>query len=114
MKLRQAFTDFIFTMNTDGSGKAASYVRALDMLGPILTKHYPNPIIGGSMAWLFACGCPSRKPDIGAAAKSYFLDHEGQTMSLPTKFLPSQMLLEKHRELLKCGIMLSFFCLTER
>ena len=49
MKLRQSFTDFIFATNTDGSGKAASYVRALDMLGPILTKHYPNPIIGGSM-----------------------------------------------------------------
>ncbi|MBQ4199992.1 MAG: HNH endonuclease [Kiritimatiellae bacterium] len=47
--LRQAFTDFIFTTNTDGSGKAASYVRALDMLGPILTKHYPKPIVGGSM-----------------------------------------------------------------
>ena len=47
--LRQSFTDFIFATNTDGSGKAASYVRALDMLGPILTKHYPNPIIGGSM-----------------------------------------------------------------
>ena len=46
MKLRQAFTDFIFATNTDGSGKAASYVRVLDMLGPILTKHYPNPIIG--------------------------------------------------------------------
>ena len=45
--LRQSFTDFIFATNTDGSGKAASYVRALDMLGPILTKHYPNPIIGG-------------------------------------------------------------------
>ena len=40
MKLRQAFTDFIFVTNTDGSGKAASYVRALDMLGPILTKHH--------------------------------------------------------------------------
>ena len=47
--LRQSFTDFIFSTNTDGSGKAASYVRALDMLGPILTKHYPNPIIGGFM-----------------------------------------------------------------
>ncbi len=33
MKLRQAFTDFIFATNTDGSGKAASYGRALDMLG---------------------------------------------------------------------------------
>ena len=48
MKLRQAFTDFIFATNTDGSGKAASYVRALDMLGPILTKHYPKLIGGGS------------------------------------------------------------------
>ena len=49
MTLRQSFTDFIFATNTAGSGKAASYVRALDMLGPILTKHYPNPIVGGSM-----------------------------------------------------------------
>ena len=47
--MRQSFTDFIFATNTDGSGKAASYVRALDMLGPILTKHYPKPIVGGSM-----------------------------------------------------------------
>ena len=46
--LGQSFTDFIFATNTDGSGKAASYVRALDMLGPILTKHYPKPIVGGS------------------------------------------------------------------
>ena len=38
--LKQSFRDFIFSMNTDGSGKAASYVRALDMLGPILTRHY--------------------------------------------------------------------------
>ena len=49
MTPRQSFTDFIFATNTDGSGKAASYVRALDMLGPILTKHYPKPIVGGSM-----------------------------------------------------------------
>ena len=34
--LKQSFRDFIFATNTDGSGKAASYVRALDMLGPIL------------------------------------------------------------------------------
>ena len=39
MKLRQAFTNFIFATNMDGSGQTASYVRALDMLGPILTKH---------------------------------------------------------------------------
>ena len=49
MTLKQSFTDFIFATNTDGSGKAASYVRALDMLGPILTAHYPYPIIKGSM-----------------------------------------------------------------
>lgn len=47
--LRQSFTDFIFATNTDGSGKATSYVRALDMLGPILPKHYPTPIFGGSV-----------------------------------------------------------------
>ena len=47
--LRQSFTDIIFATNTDGSGKAVSYVRALDMLGPPLTKHCPKPIIGGSM-----------------------------------------------------------------
>ena len=29
-------------------GKAASYVRAFDMLDPILTRHYPKPIVGGS------------------------------------------------------------------
>ena len=47
--LEQNFRDFIFSTNTDGSGKAASYIRALDMLGPILTRHYPLPIIKGSM-----------------------------------------------------------------
>ena len=49
MTLKQSFSDFIFATNTDGSGKASSYVRALDMLGPILTAHYPQPIINGSM-----------------------------------------------------------------
>ena len=43
--IRQSFTDFIFSTNTDGSGKAASYVRALDMLGPILTKHYHLQVV---------------------------------------------------------------------
>ena len=47
--LKQSFRDFIFSTNTDGSGKASSYVRALDMLGPILTRHYPHPIIKGTM-----------------------------------------------------------------
>ena len=89
MKLRQSFTDFIFATNTDGSGKAASYVRALDMLGPILKKHYPVPVVK-----------EIKDHYTDAAARSYFLDREGQTMSLPTKFLPSQLLLEKHRELL--------------
>ena len=49
MMFRQSFTDFIFAMNTDGSGNAASYVRALDIFGPILAKHYPKQIVGGSM-----------------------------------------------------------------
>lgn len=47
--LKQTFRDFVFSTNTDGSGKAASYVRALDMLGPILTRHYPRPVVNGSM-----------------------------------------------------------------
>lgn len=49
--LRQSFTDFfIFATSADGSDKAVSYVRALDMLVPILMKHYPNPIIGAELA----------------------------------------------------------------
>ena len=52
--LGPSFTEFIFATNTDGSGKAASYVRALDMLGPILAKHYPKPIVGGSMRHSFS------------------------------------------------------------
>ena len=48
-ELKQPFREFIFSTNTDGSGKASSYVRALDMLGPILTKHCPKPIVGGSI-----------------------------------------------------------------
>ena len=28
-------------------GKAESYVRAFDMLDPILTRHCPKPIVGG-------------------------------------------------------------------
>ena len=35
-------------------GKAASYVRAFDMLDPILTRHYPKPIVGGSMWYSFS------------------------------------------------------------
>ena len=30
-------------------GKPASYARALDMLDPIRTRHYPKPTVGGSM-----------------------------------------------------------------
>ncbi len=47
--LRQAFSDFLQATNTDGSGRASSYVRALDMLGPILAKHYPAAVVNGSM-----------------------------------------------------------------
>jgi len=46
---KQTLRDFVFLMNTDGSGKAESSVRALDMLGPILTRHYPRPDVNGSM-----------------------------------------------------------------
>ena len=116
MKLRQSFTDFIFATNTDGSGKAASYVRALDMLGPILTKHYPVKIINGSM-WqnftllevhgIYDWICVEMKKGSASPVLAdfespnfYFIDREGQKMSLPVKFLPSQKLLEKHRELL--------------
>ena len=35
-----------------------------------------------------------------AAAKSYFIDREGEKIIMPTKYLPSQTLLEKHRALL--------------
>ena len=35
-------------------GKTASCARALDMLGPILTRHYPKPIVGGSMRHRFS------------------------------------------------------------
>lgn len=35
----------ILTISGD---KAASYFRAFDMLDPILTRHYPKPIVGGS------------------------------------------------------------------
>jgi putative restriction endonuclease len=47
--LRQAFSDFIYSTNTDKSGKASSYGRALDMLGPILAKHYPAAVVNGSI-----------------------------------------------------------------
>ena len=46
--LRQEFQDFLFPTNTD-IRSAASYIRALDMLGPILMQHYPRPIVNGSM-----------------------------------------------------------------
>ena len=49
--LKQTFRDFVFSTNTDGSGKAASYARVLDMLGPILAQHYTCPVVNGSM-WL--------------------------------------------------------------
>ena len=36
--LKKEFTDFIFATNTDGSGKASFYVRALDMRGKGLAE----------------------------------------------------------------------------
>ena len=126
--LRQSFTDFIFATNTDGSGKAVSYVRALDIPGTILKWHYPhawaedeknrlNPENGLCLSATYDAAFDRHLISFDehyrlivskaikvhytdAAAKSYFLDREGQAMSLPTKFLPSQTLLEKHRELL--------------
>ena len=47
--LTDFIADFIFATNMDRSGKAASYVRPLAMYGSILTAHYPQPIINGSM-----------------------------------------------------------------
>lgn len=35
-------------------GKAAPCFPAFDMLGPILTKQYPKPIVGGSMRYDFS------------------------------------------------------------
>ena len=90
MKYDSAIFHRFYIFNEYGwEGKAASYVRALDMLGPILTKHYPVPVVK-----------EIKDHYTDAAAKSYFIDREGQTMSLPVKFLPSQSLLEKHRALL--------------
>ena len=37
MQTKQAFTDFITETNLTGSGKASSYIRALDLLGQMLT-----------------------------------------------------------------------------
>ena len=33
---------------SSSGGKPASCVRALDMLGSTLTRHYPKPLVGGS------------------------------------------------------------------
>ena len=125
--LKQSFRDYIFSTNTDGDGKVASYVRALDMLGTILTDYLPrawaedeknrlNPenglclsatydaafdrhLISFDEHYRLVISKAIKDHYTDAAAKSYFLDREGQTMSLPTRFLPSQSLLEKHREL---------------
>ena len=47
--LRTEFKKFVERTNTDGSRKAVSYIRALDMLGPILAKHYPQAVVDGSI-----------------------------------------------------------------
>ena len=126
--LKQSFRDYIFSTNTDGGVKVASYVRALDIPGTILKWHYPhawaeneanslNPenglclsvtydaafdrhLISFDEHYRLVVSKEIKDHYTDAAARSYFLDREGQTMSLPTKFLPSQSLLEKHRELL--------------
>ena len=36
--LRNAYTDYIVARTDEGSNKASSYVRALDLLGPILGR----------------------------------------------------------------------------
>ena len=36
---RKAFEKFIFSANVEGSGKASSYVRALDLLSEMLKAH---------------------------------------------------------------------------
>ena len=46
---RAAYEHFIYESSIEGSGKANSYIRALDMMGPILTRHYPEQIIHGTM-----------------------------------------------------------------
>ena len=46
---RSEFQRFIYETNADGSNKAGSYVAALDMLGPILAKHYPQAVVNGSL-----------------------------------------------------------------
>ncbi len=128
--LKQLFRDYIFSTNTDGGGKVASYIRALDMLGKILSRHYPrawaedeanrlNPenglclsatydtafdrhLISFDEHYRLIVSKAIKDHYTDAAAKSYFINLEGQKMSLPAKFLPSQALLEKHRELLAC------------
>ena len=43
-------------------GRTAFYIRALDMLGSILTRHCPKPIAGG-LCWAFKDGdTPSKSP----------------------------------------------------
>jgi putative restriction endonuclease len=39
MKIRAIYSQYMDDQNVEGSGRAASYVRALDLLGPILAKH---------------------------------------------------------------------------
>ncbi len=126
--LKQSFREFIFSTNTDGGGKASYYVRVLDMLGAILTHYYPhawaedeanrlNPenglcfsatndaafdrhLISFDDDYRLIVSEAIKDHYTDAAAKSYFINLEGQKMSLPAKFLPSQTLLEKHRDLL--------------
>ena len=51
--LKQSFRDFILSTNKDKSGKAASYVRALDMLGLNIKLHCE---MGGNIRHSILCG----------------------------------------------------------
>lgn len=91
---RDEFQKFVYETNIDGSRKAGSYVAALDMLGPILAKHYPQAVINGSIwhsfkqeellalhKWLRAETRAAKKgkrevrDDFEVKQKSYLLDY---------------------------------------
>ena len=125
--LKQSFRDYIFSTNTDGGDKVASYVRALDILGMVLTRHYPrawaedeasrrNPENGLCLSATYDAAFDRHLISFDehyrlivsktikdnytdAAAKSYFINLEDLKMTLPENFLPSQGSLKKHRAL---------------
>jgi putative restriction endonuclease len=44
MNIRDAYVEFIRAGNADGSNRASSYIRALDLLGPILKRKRPTEL----------------------------------------------------------------------